>query len=102
MRHLVAILGSIETKFDLPIIVGETGVGKTSAIQYLANSLNHQLVAVNLNQQTESCDLIGGIKPVNVEHYLMPVYADFEKAFSETFDTKQNGKFLAHLANCRS
>ena len=100
-RHLVTILGSIET-FNLPIIVGETGVGKTSAIQYLANSLNHQLVAVNLNQQTESCDLIGGIKPVNVEHYLMPVYADFEKAFSETFDTKQNGKFLAHLANCRS
>ena len=84
------------------LIVGETGVGKTSAIQYLANSTNHQLVAVNLNQQTESCDLIGGIKPVNVEHYLMPVYEDFKKAFSDTFDTKKNAKFLAHLANCQT
>ena len=42
------------------LIVGETGVGKTSAIQFLAQSTGHELVAVNLNQQTESCDLIGG------------------------------------------
>ena len=42
------------------LIVGETGVGKTSAIQFLAHSTGHDLVAVNLNQQTESCDLIGG------------------------------------------
>ena len=100
--RLLEFIGMCIKKKEPVLIVGETGVGKTSAIQYLANSTNHQLVAVNLNQQTESCDLIGGIKPVNVEHYLMPVYADFEKAFSETFDTKQNGKFLAHLANCRS
>ena len=43
------------------LIVGETGVGKTSAIQFLAQSTGHELVAVNLNQQTESCDLIGGM-----------------------------------------
>ena len=42
------------------LLVGETGVGKTSAIQFLAEKTGHQLVAVNLNQQTESCDLIGG------------------------------------------
>ena len=86
--RLLEFIGMCIKKKEPVLIVGETGVGKTSAIQYLANSTNHQLVAVNLNQQTESCDLIGGIKPVNVEHYLMPVYADFEKAFSETFDTK--------------
>jgi midasin len=55
------------------LIVGETGVGKTSAIQYLSASTGHTLVVVNLNQQTESCDLIGGTKPVNGEYYLLPV-----------------------------
>ena len=84
------------------LIVGETGVGKTSAIQFLAQSTGHKLVAVNLNQQTESCDLIGGIKPVNIEHYLMPVYTEFLALFSATFDAKKNAKFLGHLTNCRS
>ena len=59
-------------------------------------------MAVNLNQQTESCDLIGGIKPVNVEHYLTPIYTDFLALFSSTLDPTKNAKFLAHLANCRS
>ena len=84
------------------LLVGETGVGKTSAIQFLAEKTGHQLVAVNLNQQTESCDLIGGIKPVNVEHYVNPIYAEFLNLFTQTFDTKKNAKFLAHLSNCRS
>ena len=70
------------------LIVGETGVGKTSAIQFLAHLTGHDLVAVNLNQQTESCELIGGIKPVNIEHYLKPVYTDFLALFSSTFDAK--------------
>lgn len=84
------------------LIVGETGVGKTSAIQFLAECTGHQLVAVNLNQQTESCDLIGGIKPVNVEHYLRPVYTQYLELFSNTFNVKENAKFLANLSNCWS
>ena len=81
--RLLEFIGMCIEKKEPVLIVGETGVGKTSAIQYLANCTNHQLVAVNLNQQTESCDLIGGIKPVNIEHYLVPVYEEFKKAFSE-------------------
>ena len=84
------------------LLVGETGVGKTSAIQFLAEKTGHQLVAVNLNQQTESCDLIGGIKPVNVEHYVNPIYDEFLNMFGKTFNSQQNAKFLAHLSNCRS
>jgi midasin len=84
------------------LIVGETGVGKTSAIQHLAEATGHELVAVNLNQQTESCDLIGGIKPVSIDHYVTPVYNDFLSLFVSTFESKENAKFLAHLSNCRS
>ena len=83
------------------LLVGETGVGKTSAIQFLAEKTGHKLVAVNLNQQTESCDLIGGIKPVNVEHYVNPVYIEFLTLFERTFDSSKNVKFMGHLSNCR-
>ena len=76
------------------LIVGETGVGKTSAIQFLAQKTGHEFVAVNLNQQTESCDLIGGIKPVNVEHYVVPLYRDFLAQFTATFDSKANAKVV--------
>ena len=43
-----------------------------------------------------------GIKPVNVEHYLTPIYTEFLALFSSTFDSTKNAKFMAHLANCRS
>lgn len=35
------------------LLVGETGCGKTSAVQHLANLLNQKLVVLNLNQQVK-------------------------------------------------
>ncbi len=34
------------------LLVGETGVGKTSSIQFLDNQTNHKLVVVNMNNQS--------------------------------------------------
>jgi len=42
------------------LLIGETGVGKTSCIQYLANVLQQKLIVVNLNRQSDSGDLLGG------------------------------------------
>ena len=42
------------------LLVGETGVGKTSSVQYLAQQLGHTLRVVNMNQQSDSTDLLGG------------------------------------------
>ena len=48
------------------LLVGETGAGKTSTVQHLADELGQELVVLNMNQQSESSDMLGGFKPVNV------------------------------------
>lgn len=47
------------------LMVGETGTGKTAAVGHLADRLGRNLVALNLSNQTEASDLLGGFKPVN-------------------------------------
>ena len=84
------------------LLVGETGVGKTSAVQYLCDLLGKKLVTVNLNQQTESADLLGGFKPVDFEHFVLPVRKIFESLFRRTFSSKENAKFMTHLSECQA
>ena len=42
------------------LLVGETGTGKTSTLQLLAKHTNNTLVVLNMNQQSDSTDLLGG------------------------------------------
>jgi midasin (ATPase involved in ribosome maturation) len=42
------------------LLVGETGTGKTSTVQYLADKTGHSLIVINMNQQSDSADLLGG------------------------------------------
>lgn len=42
------------------LLVGETGCGKTSSLQYLAEVLNKKLIVINMSQQSETVDLLGG------------------------------------------
>jgi midasin len=54
------------TQLGEPVLmVGETGTGKTAAVGNLAYELGKELVALNLSNQTEASDLLGGFKPVN-------------------------------------
>ncbi|GBP23274.1 Midasin [Eumeta japonica] len=50
------------------LLVGETGTGKTSSIQYLAKQTGNKLVVINMNQQSDSADLLGGYKPVDFKY----------------------------------
>lgn len=53
-------------KFQEPVLlVGETGTGKTTAVAQLADMLGHNLTALNLSNQTEASDLLGGFRPIN-------------------------------------
>lgn len=47
------------------LLVGETGTGKTTAVSNLARLARRKLVSLNLSNQTEASDLLGGFKPVN-------------------------------------
>ncbi|XP_017886215.1 midasin [Ceratina calcarata] len=82
------------------LLVGETGTGKTSCVQYLAQITGHKLIVINMNQQSESTDLLGGYKPVDLKLLIRPIREEFEIAFRSYFEIKPNQKFLSHLARC--
>lgn len=79
------------------LLVGETGTGKTTCIQYLAEQLGRKLVAFNLSQQSESGDLLGGYKPVNVRSLVIPLKDEFDEIFETTFSKKKNQRFIEML-----
>ncbi|XP_044727018.1 midasin-like, partial [Chrysoperla carnea] len=82
------------------LLVGETGVGKTSAIQYMANALQQKLIVINMNQQSDSSDLLGGYKPVDMKFVIAPLRNEFEKLFREYFDVSKNAEFLQNISKC--
>ncbi|KAG0232655.1 AAA ATPase midasin [Actinomortierella wolfii] len=76
------------------LLVGETGTGKTTVVQYLAHLLHHELTVINLSQQSDSSDLLGGFKPVDVKVLAVPLKDKFESLFPRTFAAKRNKEFL--------
>ncbi|XP_044268494.1 midasin [Tribolium madens] len=82
------------------LLVGETGTGKTSTVQYLANAIGQKLVVINMNQQSDSADLLGGYKPVDLKFVISPIRKEFELVFSEYFQVEPNRTFIGHIARC--
>ncbi|XP_042084236.1 midasin isoform X2 [Haplochromis burtoni] len=82
------------------LLVGETGTGKTSTVQQLARITGHRLRVVNMNQQSDTADLLGGYKPVDIKQILLPLREAFEDLFSQTYSRKQNLTFLGHVQTC--
>eukprot|EP01114_Cavostelium_apophysatum_P009738 TRINITY_DN2299_c0_g1_i6.p1 TRINITY_DN2299_c0_g1~~TRINITY_DN2299_c0_g1_i6.p1 ORF type:complete len:3028 (+),score=822.70 TRINITY_DN2299_c0_g1_i6:117-9200(+) len=76
------------------LLVGDTGAGKTTSLQYIANQLGQTLVVLNLNQQSEAVDLIGGFKPVELRNLMIPLKNKFEKLFPKVFSRKKNANFF--------
>ncbi|KAM9495289.1 midasin [Clarias gariepinus] len=88
------------TKGEPVLLVGETGTGKTSTVQYLAGLTGHKLRVINMNQQSDTADLLGGYKPVDHKLILLPLREAFEDLFSQTYSRKQNLTFLGHVQTC--
>ncbi|XP_071998055.1 midasin isoform X2 [Engystomops pustulosus] len=87
-------------KAEPVLLVGETGTGKTSTIQYLAHVAGQRLRIVNMNQQSDTADLLGGYKPVDQKLIWLPLREGFEELFAQTFSRKQNTAFLGHINTC--
>ncbi|KAH7328502.1 hypothetical protein B0I35DRAFT_473203 [Stachybotrys elegans] len=102
--HAKRLLESIARAVHLNepvLLVGETGIGKTTVVQQLADSLGHKLIAVNLSQQSEVGDLLGGFKPVNVRTLAVPLGEDFEDLFKATgISASKNQKYLEQVRKC--
>lgn len=102
-RHSLTLLESLAacvSQTEPVLLVGETGTGKTSAVQYLASLCNRALVVINMSQQSDATDLIGGFKPMEIKQLVMPLREEFESLFCKTFSRKQNVKFLINLQQC--
>lgn len=84
------------------LLVGETGGGKTSTVQYLAQQCGCKLNVVNMSQQSDIADLLGGYKPVDIRETIRPVQTKFVDLFIDTYSRKQNAKFLGHVHQCFS
>ncbi|KXS18954.1 P-loop containing nucleoside triphosphate hydrolase protein [Gonapodya prolifera JEL478] len=76
------------------LLVGETGAGKTTAVQAIAKMCGHKLSVVNLSQQAEASDLLGGYKPVDVRGLAMRARERFQELFERTFPVGGNEAFI--------
>ncbi|KAG6810904.1 hypothetical protein H0H92_009865 [Tricholoma furcatifolium] len=64
MQRLFTLV-SRALRFNEPVLlVGETGAGKTSVCQVFATATSQRLHGLNCHQNTETADLIGGLRPL--------------------------------------
>ena len=95
-----SLLSAIHSSVNDPILlVGETGTGKTTLVQSISNYLGVPLKVINMSQQSDVTDLIGGFKPVDLQtHIISPFREDFDRAFRKIFSVKEN---MRYIDSCR-
>ncbi|KAK9239587.1 hypothetical protein V1525DRAFT_430746 [Lipomyces kononenkoae] len=102
-KHTLRLLEQIATCVTLRepvLLVGETGTGKTTVVQQLSSTLGAKLVVINVSQQTEASDLLGGYKPVDVKTVAGPLREEFDILFENTFSSRRNERFTAVFSKC--
>ncbi|KZV82948.1 hypothetical protein EXIGLDRAFT_754664 [Exidia glandulosa HHB12029] len=95
-RPALVLLSRIATAVALnePVLLtGETGTGKTTLVAHVASRLGRRLVALNLSNQSEAADLVGGFKPVDARVPGGEIQDAFGALFSRTFSRRKNEKF---------
>ena len=97
MRVLERVASAVQC-VEPVLLVGETGTGKTALVQQLARLTGVPLTVVNLSNQSESSDFLGGFRPAGARHLCLPLLPRFREAFAATFDTEANAEFLARVS----
>lgn len=101
LRNMESV--TIAVKMAEPcLLVGETGTGKTTLIQQLADLLGCKLNVVNLSQQSEASDLLGGFKPLSIRALAVPMQEEFDALFESTFSSKRNQKYVQTIGKAIS
>ncbi|CAE6410298.1 unnamed protein product [Rhizoctonia solani] len=89
---LESISASVKTRESI-LLVGETGTGKTTSVQHVAHLTRTPLVVLNLSNQSEASDLLGGFRPVDARVPAGQLQETFAQLFGETFSRKKNKSF---------
>lgn len=79
------------------LLVGETGAGKTTVIQEIAKVTGMQFSVVNLSQQTDSSDLIGGFRPRIPGDEIIHAVPEFIELIKDTWIRGDNEDFLSRV-----
>ncbi|KAI0715617.1 P-loop containing nucleoside triphosphate hydrolase protein [Cerioporus squamosus] len=87
---LIPRLASAIALSEPVLLTGVTGTGKTSVVTYLATLLRRPLVSLNLSNQTESSDILGGFKPVDARVPGGELQERFLELFGGTFSRKNS------------
>lgn len=64
MRQNAVLIKKAQEFKEPVLLVGDTGGGKTTICQILADLNGQELVTINCHMHTESGDFIGGLHPV--------------------------------------
>ncbi|KAL3008468.1 hypothetical protein AAZX31_07G033800 [Glycine max] len=85
-------------KYNEPVLlVGETGTGKTTIVQNLALMLDQKLTVLNLSQQSDVGDLLGGFKPMDAQSVCVSLYNEFLTLFTKTFSVENNQGLITSM-----
>ncbi|CAM9190807.1 unnamed protein product [Chrysoparadoxa australica] len=98
LRLMESIAACVEMKEPV-LLVGETGCGKTSLVQRMAATLGQELVVQNLSLQTDSADLLGGYRPVELRHLALSLLSRFYQVFQALYDMQQNAGYQQALTS---
>ncbi len=96
-RCFISDLCHLTASFRQILLLLHTGCGKTTLVQRLANLTGRTLLVQNLSLQTDSTDLLGGYKPLEMRHVARGVYDKFVDLFVSSFSRSQNAQFLKYV-----
>lgn len=90
------IFGCLQFKNNL-LLVGETGCGKTTAVQETAKLLGKNLFVYNMSQSSDVSDLMGGFKPMDAKSFLEEYFKKFQEILSEADKLHDNKKVVVFI-----
>ena len=92
MRRLFILMSQALVNNEPVLLVGETGSGKTTVCQVLAERMGKELHIINAHQNTETGDIIGGQRPYRDRlRYESQLISELRSFFSHRPETGDMG-----------
>lgn len=96
LRLLEQVLRCVEVDENV-LLIGEAGSGKTAIIQELSSLLGNGVTVINLSRQSETSDLLGSFRPVEMAVLVSQLAKKFERLFCAYMSKDKNARFLDAL-----